>query len=177
MNRFTAGLALVLYAAHPADGEARPEGKRTAQDNALLAPLERDAGFQEIQCFSRPQEHDEKFLAAAEASNRATRAVYDAMQSRQGVVKVKKTCPTVEGRPVTNYLIVDRGTMTWIQDSTGDPSGGGATAYEVSAVDLGYFEDGQLGLEWHSMLTPQKERPLVLRYMFIRDSGPSFAEF
>jgi hypothetical protein len=177
MRRWSVIVVMVVAAAPSAISHAREGGKRTPQDEALLGPLEKDAAFQPIPCFSRSLTQDEKYAAAVEASNQTKRAVHEAMASKQGIVKVKKTCPTADGAPVTQYLIVDRVKTTWVQDSTRDPHGGGADAYPVAEAELGYFTSVGDEREWHATHEPPPGTPLVLRFMFERESGPSMGEF
>jgi hypothetical protein len=177
MNRVSAAIIVALIGASPMAGDAREGGKRTPQDEALLGPLERDQSAQAVPCFNRPPKRDEKYAAAVVASNTAKRALSQAIKSGQGLIKLKKTCPTIEGRLVTEYFIVNQGKMSWIQDSTQDPLGGGAVAYPVSEAELGYFESMEEDREWHATDEPPEGTPVMLRFMFVRDSGPSMGEF
>lgn len=95
----------------------------------IRTELERDKTILPIKCglytavdAKRPKAQTE--IKAQKENSRVKLLLYRASKAKDKTVKAKYTCASMENAPVNTYLLVDQGTVRYIEDLTRDATGG-----------------------------------------------------
>jgi hypothetical protein len=105
----------------------------------LADSLAKDAAVEQLDCAATGER-----LAA---QNRVLERFAAVAASRQGAMRLRKVCPTVEGDPIVHYLVVADGEVLFVTDSRADRFGPKRVCgARVASVELGYLVE-QEGLE------------------------------
>jgi len=108
----------------------------TPEKSSLIQGLKQDPSIKTIDCPRRNLD-----LTIRIKNNAVKQLLYSVADSGRGVFKAKKTCITVEGDPVTEYMIVVSGKIRVIHDASQDRFGGmDVHSYDVNNIQLGYYD-------------------------------------
>jgi hypothetical protein len=109
---------------------------QTPNESGLIQSLQQDPSIKTIDCPRRNLD-----LSTRIKNNAVKQLLYSVAGSGRGVFKAKKTCITVEGDPVTEYMIVVSGKIRVIHDASQDRFGGmDVHSYDVNNIQIGYYD-------------------------------------
>lgn len=112
------------------------QNNHTPEESGLIQGLRQDSSIKTIDC---PRNNLD--LSTRIKNNAVKQLLYSVAGSGRGVFKAKKTCVTVEGDPVTEYMIVVSGKIRVIHDASQDRFGGmDVYSYDVNNIQLGYYD-------------------------------------
>ena len=106
----------------------------TEEIRALARELSQDASVAEVGCAESAEQTREH--------NDLLKRFVRVAQLREGSLRIEKTCSTVEGDPIVQYLIAEGGAVTLVTDSTADRYGPRQVCRaRIESVELGYLDE------------------------------------
>lgn len=122
-------LGLLLLAGIPVFAQKSETPKLSPEHFRIRTELERDKSIVPITCglfteidLKRPNAQNS--VKAQKENSRIKLLLYQASKTKDQTVKAKYTCTSIENTPVNTYLLVDKGSVRYIEDLTRDSSGG-----------------------------------------------------
>lgn len=122
-------LVLLLLAGIPVLAQDSQKPKLSPEHFRIRTELERDKTITPIACgllteIDAKIPNAQKSVKAQKENSRVKLLLYQASKTKDKTVKAKYTCTSVENTPVNTYLLVDKGSVRYIEDLTRDSSGG-----------------------------------------------------
>lgn len=122
-------LVLLLLAGIPVFAQNSQKPKLSPEHFRIRTELERDKTITPINCglfteVDLKRKNAQTEVKAQKENSRVKLLLYQASKAKDQTVKAKYTCTSVEKTPVNTYLLVDKGSVRYIEDLTRDSSGG-----------------------------------------------------
>lgn len=122
-------LGILLLAGIPVFAQNIQKPKLSLEDFRIRTELERDKTITPINCglyteIDRKRPKAQTEVKAQKENSRVKLLLYQASKTKDQTVKAKYTCASVENTPVNTYLLIDKGSVRYIEDLTRDSSGG-----------------------------------------------------
>lgn len=122
-------LGLLLFAGIPVFAQDSKTPKLSPEHFRIRTELERDKTIMPITCglftaIDAKSPNAQNSLKAQKENSRVKLLLYQASKAKDQTVKAKYTCTSIENTPVNTYLLVDQGSVRYIEDLTRDASGG-----------------------------------------------------
>lgn len=139
----------------------RTKESLSAEEQKLSDELRQDQEYVQVSCERR-----QVVINPDKDTSYRLKSV-QAFQGEGEIQKLKKSCGTIEGDPITSYLTVEKGKARVFIDASQDKFGPKRVyAYQCSALDIGiYFNDLKAGTMVFQKIDAGagKDQKLVLR--------------
>lgn len=129
----------------------------------LREELEQDTSIIQIPCRLPYRENpDQKYLEMRKLINETKLSLYKAASSKEGIVKAKKICNSIEGKKYPFYLLVNKGKITFIADSSRDPLYSTGRIHSITCDSLMLGKNVEIGkapgIEFQSVTETVKDK-------------------
>src|SRR5215203_528114 len=120
---------LLLLAGIPVFAQNAQKPTLSPEHLRIRTELERDKTITPINCglyteVDLKRRNAQTEIKAQKENSRVKLLLYQASKAKDQTVKAKYTCTSVDKTPASTYLLIDKGSVRYIEDLTRDSSGG-----------------------------------------------------